>query len=162
MRFAASFDLVKTVTACSRHQTTNSMNPEFLRFFLSQKFSFVPDLRRRIKIRFGISEIISPHCLRLKFVELHELRGQSIKNMIEASSMPYSIIEILLQAFVVCTINVTQRRRIYHNKTILFLFKFVLKFWYSEKATIFLKKIKMLSWEILSNFVAFSEYLNFI
>ena len=26
----------------------------------------------------------------------------------------------------------------------------------------FLKKIKMLSWEILSNFVAFSEYLNFI
>ena len=89
-------------------------------FFLSQKFSFVPDLRRRIKIRFGISEIISLHCLRLKFVELHELRGQSIKNMIEASSMPYSIIEILLQAFVVCTINVTQRRRIYHNKTIFF------------------------------------------
>ena len=48
--------------------------------------------------------MISPHCARLKFVELHELRGQSIKNMIEASSMPYSIIEILLQAFVVCTI----------------------------------------------------------
>ena len=63
-------------------------------------------LYRNRVYHFLLPKIISAHCARLKFVELHELRGQSIKNMIEASSMPYSIIEILLQAFVVCTINV--------------------------------------------------------